>query len=227
MGSSRSPPTRGVGQSGHRPTKKRRPSARTRRPQPPALAIVVGGGLIAEHDRHEGQLLKLFEIHIHRHTCRTRGRQYKNATRRPHQHARERQIAYFPRIGSRRRPTLSVVNDMPRKSPVIMMITISIGVRIACPVMISAAARNKHLHDLLGNGIQRVGEDALEGQTSLVDRGDDARQAPAWSAPCRPRIWPHPSRSRRRCRSAPDAARAHRWRRRRTCRRCDCPAVTP
>jgi len=28
--------------------------------------------------------------------------------------------------------TLSVVTDIPRKSPVIMMITMSIGVRIAC-----------------------------------------------------------------------------------------------
>ena len=30
---------------------------------------------------------------------------------------------------------------MPRKSPVIMMMTISIGVRIACPVIISPAAK--------------------------------------------------------------------------------------
>ena len=33
--------------------------------------------------------------------------------------------------------TLSVVTDIPRKSPVIMMITMSIGVSIACPVTTS------------------------------------------------------------------------------------------
>ena len=37
--------------------------------------------------------------------------------------------------------TLSVVSDMPRKSPVIMIRTISSGVRIACPVMIRPTAR--------------------------------------------------------------------------------------
>ena len=37
--------------------------------------------------------------------------------------------------------TLSVVKAMPRKSQVIMMTTISIGVRIACPVITSPAAR--------------------------------------------------------------------------------------
>jgi retron-type reverse transcriptase len=36
---------------------------------------------------------------------------------------------------------LSVVRDIPRKSPVIMMTTISNGVRIACPVMIRPTAR--------------------------------------------------------------------------------------
>ena len=38
--------------------------------------------------------------------------------------------------------TLSVVNDMARKSPVTITMTISSGVRIACPVMISPAIRN-------------------------------------------------------------------------------------
>ena len=37
--------------------------------------------------------------------------------------------------------TLSVVMDIPRKSPVIMMITINIGVRIACPVRSKPIAR--------------------------------------------------------------------------------------
>ena len=37
--------------------------------------------------------------------------------------------------------TLSVVNDMPRKSPAIMMRTISKGVRIACPVISRPTAR--------------------------------------------------------------------------------------
>ena len=37
--------------------------------------------------------------------------------------------------------TLSVANDMERKSPVIMTMTISSGVRIACPVMIRPTIR--------------------------------------------------------------------------------------
>ena len=45
-------------------------------------------------------------------------------------------------LGSGEGRTLSVVNDIPRKSPVIMMMTISIGVRIACPVMSRPTARN-------------------------------------------------------------------------------------
>ena len=39
--------------------------------------------------------------------------------------------------------TLSVVNDMPRKSPVIMIRIISRGVRIAWPVMSRPIARNR------------------------------------------------------------------------------------
>lgn len=38
--------------------------------------------------------------------------------------------------------TLSVVNDMPRRSPVSMIMTMNIGVRIACPVMTRPTARN-------------------------------------------------------------------------------------
>ena len=38
--------------------------------------------------------------------------------------------------------TLSVVNDMERKSPVIITMTISSGVRIACPVMNRPTIRN-------------------------------------------------------------------------------------
>ena len=38
--------------------------------------------------------------------------------------------------------TLSVVTDIPRKSPVTMRITMSIGVSTACPVMISPTVRN-------------------------------------------------------------------------------------
>ena len=38
--------------------------------------------------------------------------------------------------------TLSVVEDMARKSPVIIEMTISIGVRIACLVRIKPKARN-------------------------------------------------------------------------------------
>ena len=37
--------------------------------------------------------------------------------------------------------TSSVVNDIPRRSPVSMRRTISIGVRIACPVMTRPTAR--------------------------------------------------------------------------------------
>ena len=37
--------------------------------------------------------------------------------------------------------TLSVVKDMPRRSPVSMIITINMGVRMACPVMTRPTAR--------------------------------------------------------------------------------------
>ena len=37
--------------------------------------------------------------------------------------------------------TLSVVKDMPRRSPVSMIMTINMGVRIACPVMTRPTAR--------------------------------------------------------------------------------------
>ena len=48
----------------------------------------------------------------------------------------------FHALGLNDARTRSVVRDMPRKSPVIMMMTISIGVRIACPVIIKATQRN-------------------------------------------------------------------------------------
>ena len=38
--------------------------------------------------------------------------------------------------------TLSVVKDMERKSPVIITMTISSGVKIACPVMIKPTIKN-------------------------------------------------------------------------------------
>ena len=70
--------------------------------------------------------------------------------------------------------TLSVVNDMERKSPVIITMTISSGVRIACPVMIRPSDQEEHRHDLLDDGVQRIGQDALERYSPFLDRGDDA-----------------------------------------------------
>ena len=46
-------------------------------------------------------------------------------------------------FGRRDGRTRSVVSDMPRKSPVIMIITINMGVKMAFPVMTNATARNK------------------------------------------------------------------------------------
>ena len=73
--------------------------------------------------------------------------------------------------------TLSVVNDMARKSPVIITITISNGVRIACPVMIRPTTRNSTVTIFLVIDVQRVGQDALERDPSFLDGGDDAAQA--------------------------------------------------
>ena len=51
-------------------------------------------------------------------------------------------LPIFHEFGAGEGRTLSVVNAMPRKSPVIMMRTISSGVRIACPVSPRPNARN-------------------------------------------------------------------------------------
>jgi hypothetical protein len=40
-----------------------------------------------------------------------------------------------------------------------------------------ADRQKQHLHGLLGDGVQRVAEDALEGGSSFFDRRDDAREA--------------------------------------------------
>jgi hypothetical protein len=45
-------------------------------------------------------------------------------------------------LGVGDRLTLSVVKDMPRRSPVSMIITINIGVKIARPVITRPTARN-------------------------------------------------------------------------------------
>jgi hypothetical protein len=90
---------------------------------------------------------------------------------RPEKRANHRQDRQWRRVGDGR--TLSVVNDMPRKSPVIMMITVSRGVRIACPVMVRPKAKKKHLDDYLGEGVQRVGQYALKRHSPFFDRGDD------------------------------------------------------
>ena len=54
-----------------------------------------------------------------------------------------------------------------------MMMTMSIGVRIACPVMRSPREK-EHLDDLLRHRVDRVGQDALEGDPPFLDGGHDA-----------------------------------------------------
>ena len=73
--------------------------------------------------------------------------------------------------------TLSVVNDMPRKSPVIMMMTISKRRQDRVPGHDQADRQEQHLHDLLGDGVQRIGQDALERHAAFLDRGDDAGES--------------------------------------------------
>ena len=60
------------------------------------------------------------------------------------------QIVYPPRVGPERRHDVVgwVEDDIARKSPVIMEMTMSIGVRIACLVKIRPKPRNSTCRDL-------------------------------------------------------------------------------
>ena len=63
--------------------------------------------------------------------------------------------------------TLSVVNDMERKSPVTITITISRGVEDRVPGHDQADDQKQHRHNLLDDGVQRVGLYVLEGLFAL------------------------------------------------------------
>ena len=70
--------------------------------------------------------------------------------------------------------TLSVVSDMPRKSPVIMIKTISKRRQDRMAGHEQADRQKQHLHGFLGDGVQRVAEDALKRNSPFSDRSDDA-----------------------------------------------------
>jgi hypothetical protein len=65
--------------------------------------------------------------------------------------------------------TLSVVDDIARKSPVIIERTTSIGVRID--------SEKENLPRLVNDGSQRIGEDALERHPALAHGRNDAAQS--------------------------------------------------
>jgi len=101
-----------------------------------ALSIGVERRLVANNDDHESQRPQRVNIELHPVGANARTETQKTNSPIPMATPRDRQITDAPGIWQRRGRTLSVVSDMPRKSPAIMMRTISKGVRIACPVMI-------------------------------------------------------------------------------------------
>ena len=118
------------------------PDAGARGPQMTTLTIGIGRRLVAEHDDDEGQGLQCAYGEPHSVDAEGEDGRAEEQLADAHDDAGDRQIADLPGVRRGDGRTLSVVNDMPRKSPVIMIRTISKGVRIAWPVMSRPIARN-------------------------------------------------------------------------------------
>ncbi len=70
--------------------------------------------------------------------------------------------------------TLSVLKDIARKSPVIIMMTMSIGVNRACPVMSRPMASRSTCAIFLIVDPEGIAQNALERDPTHFDSGDDA-----------------------------------------------------
>ena len=142
------------------------PEARTRSPQMPAFTIGVDRRLVPEHDDDKGQRPSAHQSRTPAYASRKSGRRAKD------QHANAIMTPAIVKLPMRHAfgigdgRTLSVVNAMARKSPAIMISTISNGVRIACPVMIRPTPGTAPSR-LLGDRVQRIGLDALERSRDL------------------------------------------------------------
>ncbi len=66
---------------------------------------------------------------------------------------------------------------MAKKSPVIITMTISMGVKTACPVMTKPIASKSTCTIFFENGIQRVGKNALKRDPAFFYGGDDAAKS--------------------------------------------------
>jgi hypothetical protein len=106
------------------------------------LTIGIGRRLVAKYDDNKAQGLQRAYGKSHPVKTEDEDGRTEEQLADAHDYAGDRQFADLPRVRRSRWPQLSVVNDMPRKSPVIMIRIISRGVRIAWPVMSRPIARN-------------------------------------------------------------------------------------
>jgi hypothetical protein len=97
-----------------------------------AFAQRVERSLIAEHDGEKGQSLQRLDSEPQPEFADRQNRGAKDQLAQTHKNPAIVRLPIRQVLGRGEGVTLSVVNDMPRKSPVSIMMTISIGVRIAC-----------------------------------------------------------------------------------------------
>jgi len=107
----------------------------------PAFPIGIGGRLIAEHDGTKATVLSasIPKPRWNLAVARTAVQKTNSAVPMKIPATVNAPIRQTLGVGDGR--TLSVVKDMPRRSPVSMIMTISMGVRMACPVMTRPTAR--------------------------------------------------------------------------------------
>ncbi len=107
------------------------------------LTCNIEDGLSTEYQRHHCECLQRADVEVQQESS---GRKTRNAEQQidhPHNDAGRSQAADFPDTSaSETAETLSVDDDMARKSPVTIIRTMSMGVRMAWPVIIKPVARN-------------------------------------------------------------------------------------
>jgi hypothetical protein len=107
------------------------------------LTLGIGRRLVAEYDDNKAQGLQCAHGEAHPVDTEDRTAVQKNNSPMPMITPAIVSLPICHAFGAVDGRTLSVVNDMPRKSPVIMIRIIRRGVRIAWPVMSRPIARNR------------------------------------------------------------------------------------
>ena len=186
------------------------PIAGLRTPHASPLPQHVQHGLVSEHERDERQRLQLPRAEPEPELSDRQNRGGKAELAYPEDDAAAVILRMRQTLGDGAELARSVVSDMARKSLVTNSRTISTGVMIAWPVMPSPIARKEDDLDLLDQHVERVGQQPLETRSGLRGRQARCRRVPARSGPCRRRLSRHRLRRKRRCRSVPVAAPAHR-----------------